>query len=190
MFRLVALTICGLFVAGMLVPDRDGTQIEVSRAEPLDTRPVAIAIREDAEKLMHSIGLGVPQQSSDWIDRMDDSEAVRIAMERGRAIRESREAAGGPMLAPVPGTRLEATDVATLEVTTAVETVSARSWRVTADRVNLRAGPGTGHAVLGQAQLGERLVPLSDTNADWIEVRRSGGSTAWIFARFLSESGA
>ena len=52
---------------------------------------------------------------------------------------------------------------------------------VTADSVNLRAGPGTGYAVIGGARRGDRLAVLGRRGA-WLEIRRPRGS-AWIAAR-------
>lgn len=52
---------------------------------------------------------------------------------------------------------------------------------VTADSVNLRAGPGTGYTVIGGARRGDRLAVL-DRRGAWLEIRRPRGS-AWIAAR-------
>ena len=75
-------------------------------------------------------------------------------------------------------------------VTGPADTQTSRpTWEVTGTRVNLRAGPGTAHQVVGQAQLGERMEPLGDTGGDWVQVRRTDGQEAWIFAKFLDKAG-
>lgn len=114
-----------------------------------------------------------------------EAEAINIAMARGAELRAKR-AEGAPLL---PAS-LEPEAVAVTPTADASAPLPAASlWEVTGTRVNLRAGPGTSHPVVGQASLGERMEPLGDTGNDWIEVRRSGGQKAWIFAKFLKKSG-
>jgi uncharacterized protein YraI len=57
---------------------------------------------------------------------------------------------------------------------------------VTAALVNLRAGPGTGYGVVGQAGAGA-LLPVSGRSAasDWWQVRAENGE-AWVFAELVS----
>ncbi len=57
---------------------------------------------------------------------------------------------------------------------------------VTAALVNLRAGPGTGYGVIGQAGAGA-LLPVSGRSAanDWWQVRAENGE-AWVFAELVS----
>jgi len=58
---------------------------------------------------------------------------------------------------------------------------------VTGDSVRLRAGPGTGHAVIGGVGAGDRLEVLG-RRPGWLEVRH-GGKSAWIAADFAREDG-
>ncbi|MDU8946017.1 SH3 domain-containing protein [Ovoidimarina sediminis] len=72
----------------------------------------------------------------------------------------------------------------TTSISTSGETLF---WRVTAERVNLRAGPGTQHDVVTQLDSDDQVLALSDTAADWIEIQLPrDGTTAWISARFLA----
>ena len=214
MFRLVVLTLCAMFVAGVLIPDHYAGKEPVTRNESIDARPVAVTIREDARKLLSSVRLGERSQATDWIDELDEAEAVRIAMERGRVLRAAREDGARPELVSVPEAAplpvAEAVAVADTPATAAppvavaepaggaagvaaavaVEVLDPAIWQVTADRVNLRAGPGTEHGILGRAGLGERMEPLSDPGKAWVEVRRENGETAWIFSEFLAKGGA
>ena len=57
---------------------------------------------------------------------------------------------------------------------------------VRAERVNLRAGPGTDHGVLDQLRAGARVEVLHDPGAGWVELRVSEtGLTGWMSARLL-----
>lgn len=59
-------------------------------------------------------------------------------------------------------------------------------WFVTGSSVNLRSGPGTSNGVIGQVGLGDSAKTLSDTDAEWIQIRTAGGTEGWIFGKFLS----
>lgn len=59
-------------------------------------------------------------------------------------------------------------------------------YRVTANRLHVRAGPGTEFASLGYIELNE-VVTAIGANADetWRQIRRSDGLTGWSYARYL-----
>ncbi len=56
---------------------------------------------------------------------------------------------------------------------------------VTADRLNLRDGPGTTYAVVGNAPRGARLTIL-ESGAEWHRVRTDDGTEGWAAARFVT----
>lgn len=56
---------------------------------------------------------------------------------------------------------------------------------VTGDRVNMRAGPGTGFEVVGQLVAGQRAEVL-EAEGNWLRVRGEGGAEGWMSARFLA----
>lgn len=59
-------------------------------------------------------------------------------------------------------------------------------WTVTANAVNLRAGPSTANPVVGQASRGARAEVLEQTDNGWYRIRMSdSGLDAYIFGRFL-----
>lgn len=61
-------------------------------------------------------------------------------------------------------------------------------WYVTGSRVNLREGPSTSTAVVGQVREGQRVEVLDGTPDGWMRIRViESGLTAYIFGRFLSE---
>lgn len=113
---------------------------------------------------------------------ISDAEAVRIALEAGKAYRTDRK------LAPLRGGRVAA--IAT-ETKTGAPVASADVdgplRYVTGSRVNLRAGPGTGNAVVGQVVLGDAAEVLDDRDG-WYQIRTTDGATSgWIFGRFLGD---
>lgn len=58
--------------------------------------------------------------------------------------------------------------------------------RVTGDRINMRAGPGTSHAVIGSLSAGDVVTPLGAEADGWIQVRTANGTSGYIAGRFLS----
>lgn len=60
--------------------------------------------------------------------------------------------------------------------------------RVTGDRVNMREGPGTSFAVVGQMTAGETAEVLEERDG-WVWVRAGTGAEGWMSARFLAASG-
>lgn len=56
---------------------------------------------------------------------------------------------------------------------------------VTADRLNVRSGPGTTHAVVVSVPQGTRLTIL-ETGAEWVRVRTEGGEEGWASARYVA----
>lgn len=58
--------------------------------------------------------------------------------------------------------------------------------RVTASRLNLRAGPGTGHAVIGAVDNGDLVTPLAPAADGWQQIRTGDGTTGYLSTQFLS----
>ena len=109
-----------------------------------------------------------------------EAEAVQMALEAGRAHRAERTSSNlRGMVAAIQASETT-TDVA--------PAAAAELWYVTGTRVNLRAGPGTGNAVVGQMALGDAAEFL-DRRDGWYQVRATDGDTAgWIFGKFLAET--
>lgn len=62
-------------------------------------------------------------------------------------------------------------------------------YRVTATRVNLRSGPGTGYQVVDQRKQGDVVTVLSFHNDSWAVIKRGTESTAYISARYIEYQG-
>ena len=65
-------------------------------------------------------------------------------------------------------------------------TAPAEILLVSGSRVNMRAGPGTNHAVLEALLLGTRVEKVSAADNGWMEIQLvEGGSIGWMSADFL-----
>lgn len=113
------------------------------------------------------------------VSDISEAEAVSMAMAAGREYRATRKAE------PLRGM------IAALEASAAPDVEEAPEqagdlWYVTGTRVNLRSGPGTANAVVGQLSLGDATEVLNDRNG-WYEVRTADGAlSGWIFGKFLA----
>ena len=166
MFRLVAVTLAGIYGVLYVFGDEARRPAEVSRAEPLGLQLVAAtSLPFEAE------------QGRLHVSDISDQAAVRIAMAAGERVRSERA-----LPADVPVL------VAAAPQPAATETEAAPDyWYVTGSLVNLRQGPGTSNPVVGQVQLGDEAEVLSDANG-WYEIRLTNGSgSGWIFGKFLDE---
>ena len=60
---------------------------------------------------------------------------------------------------------------------------------VTATRVNLRAGPGTDNAVIGQVEFADAVSVVALLDNGWAEIQIEGaGGTGFVAARFLADT--
>lgn len=161
MFRLVAATCAVLYFILLVFGDDARRPEEVARVEPLELQLVSAAVLPS--------NMGVSAHAS----RISDREAIQMAIAAGAAIREERRSA--PQNTFV---------MAQQELRAEPEMAY---WYVTGSRVNLRGGPGTGNAVVGQVTFGTEAEVLTDRDG-WYEIRLADGSASgWIFGRFLNE---
>jgi hypothetical protein len=63
---------------------------------------------------------------------------------------------------------------------------SDKQVRVTADRLNVRSGPGTDNAVVASVVKGSILIELG-RDGDWMNVKTPDGTLGWAAARYLQE---
>ena len=96
----------------------------------------------------------------------------------------------GPALRPSPQypDTIAPSDTPEAEAEAVAETgdTPAGQRQVTANRVNLRAGPGTGHAVVGALSRGARVTPLAPEADGWQQVRSENGAQGYLATQFLS----
>ncbi|MEO8530257.1 MAG: SH3 domain-containing protein [Deltaproteobacteria bacterium] len=64
--------------------------------------------------------------------------------------------------------------------------ITPETWYVTGDQVNVRAGQGTEFAVVTQVYFAEPVTILTSVDAEWVQIRLTDGTEAWLAARFLS----
>lgn len=179
MYKLVGVTVLAMLIMGLLAPETPRASVatfETAAAGSAMTAGLAEApqriIRTAWAMLDNDVGAApVPTGG------VSDAEAVEIALRRHAALHEETD--GFAALA-------EATEAAEAPEPEAPE---AGLWRVTGTAVNLRAGPGTGHEIVGSARLDDRLVPVGDPAGSWVQVETAGGGEAWIHSDFLTPAG-
>lgn len=92
----------------------------------------------------------------------------------------------GPVLHPSPQyPDAPAPAEATAGTRTDAPAGAATRW-VSAERVNLRAGPGTDHAVVGSVTRGQAVELLAAETDGWVRIDAPGGQQGFVAARFLS----
>lgn len=168
MFRLIAAALAALFAVLYVFGD-ESRRLEIARA-PTGTTLQTLTLGNVLEKA------GSVETAPVSASAISESEAIRLALEAGSRARAAGVSTLGVMVSdrtsdpqvengPVPETEIR---------------------YVTAERVNLRAGPGTGNAVVGQISLGAEAVVLDDKNG-WFRIRTAdGGPSGWIFGEFLA----
>ena len=117
---------------------------------------------------------------------VSEDEAVRLALEAGARVRAERDIAPlrGAVVAAVQSSDMQS-DADPVDVLVPDERMA--TWIVTGNSVNLRNGPGTGNAVVGQVSLGTKADVL-ETQDGWHRIRTADGtSSGWIFGKFLDE---
>ena len=57
----------------------------------------------------------------------------------------------------------------------------ARFWQAARERINVRTGPATIYAELGQVQLGAVLPIRGDLDGAWVPVTAPGGQRGWVY---------
>jgi uncharacterized protein YgiM (DUF1202 family) len=64
--------------------------------------------------------------------------------------------------------------------------VEPQTWYVVGDQVNVRAGQGTEFPVVTQVYYAEPVTVMTNPDAEWVQIKLSDGTEAWLAARFLS----
>ena len=165
MFKLIVATCAALYAILLIFGDEARRPAEVARA---DTLPVSLVTPASLTLLDRT-----PVLTSDISER----EAVELAIAAGKAIREERRNGGSKAVA-----------VAMADTFERDSTPEMSYWYVTGERVNLRGGPGTSNAVVGQVTFGTEAEVLGDQNG-WYQIRLADGSASgWIFGKFLNEN--
>lgn len=162
MIRLTVATLAALYGVLHVFGGEDRRPSDVARADSGPLEVVSVA------------ALSTPVQESAFIQSdISDSEAITMALDAGKKLRESRKRPALSSIAVVAASEATASN--------------AQLWYVTGSRVNLRRGPGTGNPVVGQVTWGAEAEVLSNENG-WYEIRLADGSVSgWIFGKFLND---
>lgn len=165
MIRLTVVTLAALYAVLYVFGDEARRPAEVSRAE-------GPGLTVDLGRYLPDLPSVATVSATSGIS---EAEAVTQALAAGQKIRAARTAEprrGAVVLASADGSGAGSAD-------------GAAGWFVTGERVNLRGGPGTSNAVVGEATFGMEAEMLEDRNG-WYRIRLADGSEAWIFGKFLS----
>lgn len=170
MFKYIVAAVAALY-CGLLVFGDESRRPEVARQASDDVTGLTLAAFAISDTTV-----AVNRLDS----RLSDADAIAEALRAGAAIRADRKT----------GLRGGEAVVATLAADAPLATADAapKLWYVSGTRVNLRAGPGTGNAVVGQLVLGDAAQVLGDADG-WYEIRSADGAlSGWVFGKFLTET--
>ncbi|WP_415184895.1 SH3 domain-containing protein [Phaeovulum sp.] len=162
MIRLTFYLMLTLFLT-MLIAGRDGpdtvkTAATLTTEAALETAvPASIVTRTDSTPL----ALAIPVSASPPEAVTPTTASLRMP---------------GPPLRPSP------------ELVLASQTQPApQVWRVNTNRLNVRAGPSTGHSVVDRLTRGDEALVISDPTAEWVQIRIEGdGVDGWVARRLLT----
>lgn len=92
-----------------------------------------------------------------------------------------------PRIEDIPQAELRAVNFTATEEVAAVDQTARRPFgTVTGSSVNLRAGPGTGFAVVGRGARSDELVVTGQTDGLWVEVELPfTADPAWIHGKYF-----
>ena len=177
MFRLIAVTVAAIFTVLLVFGDETRCD-DVSQSERGPAFEFSLASFIPQPKEINEVALNP-------VSTISDVEAVKIAVEAGELLRAKRNGTSGEDVIATVST----IDPTASRVEPAAESLQlADYWYVSGARVNLRAGPGTANAVVARLGIGTEAEVLSDTAADWIEIRTADGTAGWISSKFLTET--
>ena len=172
MLRLLVVTVVAIFTILQVFGDPARRPEPVARSAALDVELIPAAYLPSPNE----------PATSTYVSSISDGEAVQLALAAGAELRQSRTTAAlrGTSIAPRGP---EAVDVTPAAAESTVE--AAVLWNVTGTRVNLRSGPGTSNAVVGQVTQGTQAEMLAEADG-WYQIRSADGATSgWIFGKFL-----
>ncbi len=171
MFRLTVATLAALYGVLYIFGDESRRPEQVSRTEPVPLSVVPASVLNAKPASFDSFTTTM----------VSESEAVQMALAAGRKLREERKRA------PLATIGTASYEVAMAAEITRIAAEPIDYWYVTGSRVNLRNGPGTGNAVVGQVTWATEAEVLSEENG-WYQIRLSDGSASgWIFGKFLND---
>lgn len=162
---LMLATLVGVFTV-LMVFGNDNLRAD---RRPVPAAPVSAAQDAGAPALPDQPAAPLPQEAPAQIVPAAGQTPPRVQRFPGPALAPSPEHAGQ---APQPDEAEEAADGPVLYVT--------------ANRVNMRSGPGTGNPVIAGIDRGTAVQALGPVDGDWVQIRVPGGQTGFASGQFLS----
>ena len=205
MIRLTLILLAGLFGA-MLVFGEDtpelaaaqidesvlepGTEAAESAAEPaviiepVEITDTEVAQTKDVETVAETVEQAVAEATTPLAETAKQNV---IDLTRPRAF-------DGLLVVNSTDSSSDAVQAAAESITAAIEDAAGSNavdaiklYRVTGSSVNLRAGPSTGVAVVGNLRRGDRAEFLSEAGSGWWQIRDTDtGQVGFMAARFLA----
>jgi hypothetical protein len=210
MFRLT-LVLAMLIGGAMLVAGRDLTPQERSdlgikpKAEAPHPR-LAAAVAAPAPEPAAPVAEVVPEAvavapAPPAVSEPSAEDAIKAAVELAMATDSLEQApeldagddvpaaeAGVPVAAETPAAEPQA-DPPSVADEVAAALSASQVWYVNATKVNVREGPSTDFAVVGQMAFGDATEILSDPEDEWVRIRIQGdGVEGYIARRFLQDT--
>ncbi|MDO5604265.1 MAG: SH3 domain-containing protein [Paracoccus sp. (in: a-proteobacteria)] len=165
MFRLIAVTLLGLFGAMWVLGGGEGRSVRV--APPTATATPQEAATPEAAPVRISLNPRQPEGTAQVPASEVEQTPQQASPFAGPDLRPSPEFAGSE---PPPPLEVAASDL----------------LYVTANSVNFRAGPTTGDAVIGRLSRGQSVTVIGPAPDNWVEIRDAQGRNGFMAARFLS----
>lgn len=175
LFLLIAATLAGFYVLLAAFGDPGARPIASQAPEPATAEPAAAPAEEGtlAEALGEGAGTGA------------EGEPPADLVQASSQTPEQVQRFPGPPLEPSPEHAGQAPQPAAGQPPAGAE---GPILYVTGSRVNMRAGPSTGDAVLTALTAGTAVEALGPTDAAWVNIRAPGGQVGYVSGQFLSGS--
>lgn len=64
--------------------------------------------------------------------------------------------------------------------------IGSEEFKVTADSLNVRSGPGTGYSIIGSVKKGQKFVPFeAEYNGTWGKIKLPNGKKGWVSMKYM-----
>lgn len=173
LFLLIAATLAGLYVLLAAFGDPGARPTASQPPEPATAEPPAPPAEEGtlAEALGEGAGTGAEGEPPADLVQASSQTPQQVQRFPGPPLEPSPEHAGRTSQPAQPLAGAEGPIL-----------------YVTGSRVNMRAGPSTGDAVLTALTAGTPVEALGPTDAAWVNIRAPGGQVGYVSGQFLSGS--
>jgi len=197
MIRLTFITLAGLFAAMLVWGTESGEQPVAALAEsigaPVETtivetvaepEPIVDPVAELVIELAETTTPEPSEEDAEEVARLNTIDLTAPPKPSTLIVVQSSDApAGEPLLTAVTAAVNEAVTEAVADT---AASASPRLLAVNARSVNLRAGPSTSLAIVGNLKRGEQAELIAEAADGWLQIREiSTGQIGYMAGRFL-----